>query len=331
MLVYDIEVYPNLFLVCFQNPLDNKRYIFEISPWKDNRKELYFFLKSCKEDNVTLVGFNNLEYDWLILRKFIRIPKKKQQELNNLIFLESQKVINTRMFDFNPEVKQLDLRKIHHYDNVAKMTSLKLLEFNMGMESIEDLPYPFDKELTRQERDEIISYCWNDVDATSMFYEHSKSKIKFRERMSEIYDVNFTNANDVKIGETILLKALAKGWNKEEREIKKLRTHREFMKVEDIILPYITFNSVEFNTLLDWWKTKTIYQTKGQFSELDLDDVEPLLEYCDNTLKKGRLKKLNILYKNMQFDFGTGGIHGYSRPGLWVSDDEYDLILVDVN
>ena len=39
-------------------------------------------------------------------------------------------------------VPQVDLYKIHHFDNKARTTSLKALEFNMRMDNISDLPFP---------------------------------------------------------------------------------------------------------------------------------------------------------------------------------------------
>lgn len=97
------------------------------------------------------------------------------------------------------------------------------------------------------------------------------------------------------------------------------------------LLPYIQFESVEFNALLTWWKDKVITQTKGQFTELPLDDVAPLLPYCNQKKVKGALKNLNIIYDNFQFDFGTGGLHGVCHPGIFKADDEYEIKLIDVS
>ena len=38
-------------------------------------------------------------------------------------------------------VDQLDLFLIHHFDNRARSTSLKVLEFNMRADNISDLPF----------------------------------------------------------------------------------------------------------------------------------------------------------------------------------------------
>ena len=48
-------------------------------------------------------------------------------------------------------VEQIDLFKIHHFDNMARSTSLKLLEFNMRLASVKDLPFPVGSTLTRDQ------------------------------------------------------------------------------------------------------------------------------------------------------------------------------------
>ncbi len=103
------------------------------------------------------------------------------------------------------------------------------------------------------------------MNATYLFYLKNIPAIRFRNRMSNIYKQNLTNHNDVKIGGAVLLKALSDELGISEYEISKLRTPRESMAVSDIILPYITFQSIEMQSLLSWWKQKIIYETKGQF------------------------------------------------------------------
>ena len=112
---------------------------------------------------------------------------------------------------------------------------------------------------------------------------------------------------------------------------KKMRTYRERMLMSDIIFPYINFKTTPFITLLDWWKNKEITETKGQFTRLPLEEVQPLMPYCNPKTEKGKLKNLNVILNNFQFDFGTGGLHGALRPGIWNTDDDNEIILLDVS
>jgi len=331
--VYDIELFPNLFLVILRDVETKENYVFEISKRKDDRHELLSHLKTLEY----LIGFNNLRFDYPLLHLFISLYQRKLngKKLVETLYKKGQALIKSGNAwgnaIRNPKIGQKDLFLMNHYDNPAKSTSLKILEFNMQMPNIQTLPYPYDKLLTDEEIDDVVEYCINDIDATDTFHTHNIKSIKFREKMSSMYGQDLTNYNDVKIGGTILLKALSKGMRMPEYEIKKMRTHRKSMKVSDIIFDYVSFDSTELNTLLSWWKKRIIYETKGQFNKLPLDEVQELLPYCNNELEKGKLKNLNIIYNKFQFDFGTGGLHGACYPGVFVSDEEGDLKLIDVS
>ena len=97
-------------------------------------------------------------------------------------------------------VTQLDLFKIHHFDNKARATSLKVLEFNMRADSIEDLPFPVGTVLTHEQAQVLKKYNQHDVAQTKAFYHHSKNMIAFREELTRKYARDFMNHNDTKIG-----------------------------------------------------------------------------------------------------------------------------------
>tara|TARA_R110002096_G_scaffold126982_4_gene274390 strand:- start:4179 stop:6128 length:1950 start_codon:yes stop_codon:yes gene_type:complete len=338
MYIYDIEMYPNFFLTVFYCLETEVHLIFEISKRKDDTKKLASFLS--KNKGCILIGFNNVAYDYQMLHYFILQLSKdlKSAQLVGRLFKKSislgsamKKGINTKIG--KPLFKNIDLFLINHFNNKAKMVSLKELEFNMRMENIQELPFPFDTGVTCEQMDVLIEYCKHDVKATKLFYNHCLPNIEFRERMSELYGIDLTNANDVKIGEEILIDALSNKLEWEKEDIKEMRTYRNAMKIEEIVLSYISFSSEEFTTFLQWWKTKVIYETKGQFSKLPLEDVAIILPYTFRNFvsKNTKLEKLNIVYKDFQFDFGTGGIHGIISPGVWKANDDYQLILVDVS
>ena len=338
MYIYDIECYRNLFLVVFKNVGTKEYYTFEISQRKNDMINLAKFLSNNK--GCTLIGFNNVYYDYPILHYFILQLKKKYnaRRLCETMYRKSVNTINNLRKGIKktvekPLFKNVDLFLINHFNNKAKMVSLKELEFNMRMENIQELPFDWRLPVQVKDLDELVKYCINDVDATYEFYQHCISAIKFRERMSSIYGLDFTNANDVKIGEEILIDALSKKLNTKREVIKKKRTHRNIMKIQEIIVSYISFLSVEFNTFLQWWKTKVITETKGQFSDLPLEEVKQIFNFTNQKTryKNTKLAKLNIIYKDFQFDFGTGGIHGIKSPGVWKASDTHELILVDVS
>jgi hypothetical protein len=336
IVVYDTEIYDNLFLLVsksVQNP-EKPHKVFEISPYKTDIHELMMHLTTLE----AMIGFNNVRFDYPLLHFLIKMVRKKEKpkEMVRKLNVEMMKIINHENKHAStvrhPLVPQIDLLLINHYDNFAKATSLKVLEFNMKMDNIIELPFKGKHFLTKEEVEIVKEYCKNDVNATYKFFLENTDAIDFRRRFSKIYRHDFTNYNDVKIGEYILIDAIAKNLNIDIATVRKMRTHRSEMKMSDIILPYINFKRKEFNVLLDWWKNKTITQTKGQFTNLNMKDVEPLLPYCNNKTVKGKLKNLNILINDdFQVNFGTGGLHGDCGGYLFKSNEKDTIYHIDVS
>lgn len=118
--VYDIEVYPNMFLLVFYNTKTFEKKIFEISSRKNDEEELRTFLKT----KPACIGFNNINYDYPVIHKGVLLNKNKIDP--EVIFKISGEVINEKysaIWDNETLMPQLDLFKIWHYDNKNKSTS----------------------------------------------------------------------------------------------------------------------------------------------------------------------------------------------------------------
>lgn len=339
--IWDIEVYPNLFLICAKN-VDNKfRVKYQVSPLSDDRKELAEWLQYGV---IEMVGFNNLYYDYPVLHeaivKYWNLPP--QQFCLSIFNLSKSLVKGNKLYinDKNHVRKQIDLFKINHYDNKAKMTSLKLLEFNLRLINIRELPFEPEKLLTNEEINTVINYCDNDVDATELLYNETISDIELREKLSPKYGIDFTNYNSTKIGEWILLSKIIEQlgesavYNIVETEYGQKKfirnTNRDSININDVIFPYIKFQTEPFQKILEWFKSKIITETKGVFSKIPFEELKVLEpHYCVQSVT-GKQKTLNIIYKGFQYDFGVGGIHGCIEPGVYESDDNYSIIDIDV-
>lgn len=327
--IYDLEMYPNLFLFYCKNVNTLEYKWFAISPYHNDLNALIQFLK---EEVTELVGFNNLQYDYPLLHHLIT-NRTKYDKLSLLIqscFNKSQELVKSETAYFNivrnPFIKQIDLFKIHHYDNKAKLNSLKHLQFNLRNINIQSLPYKFDTVLNKQQIDNVIKYCLNDVDTTYDFYLKSIDEITLREQLSETYNIDFTNYNGSKLGESIFIME----FEKDGSVI--VPAKPEPIDINKIIFPYVSFQSDNFNALLKWFQSKIITETKGVFSDIPLEDLDILEDYYYKDIKKKKnvQKNLNILYKDFKFVYGTGGIHGAIKSGIYISDDKYIIKSCDV-
>lgn len=311
---YDIESYPNVFT--FTALHGDTKTVFEISNRKTDIRLLCLFLLTLRRFKCKMIGFNNLAYDYPVLH-FIFMNQRVNLTAYD-IYKCSKKIINTpfnRRFDNMIRhkdwiVDQIDLYKIHHFDNPSKATSLKIIEFNMIMQSVEDLPFPVESILTHPQIDVLLDYNHHDVIATRQFRELSQPQIKLREDLSRSLSFNVMNASDVKIGEIILINELEKQgvecYTFAEGRKRKKQTIRDSINLADVIFNNIAFERPEFQTILDYFKSKTITETKGVF------------------------KGLSATVQGLNYHFGTGGLHASVESQTVRSDEQYQLIDVDV-
>ena len=311
--VHDIENYPNVFLFGAIHALTETPYIFEISHRRDDRQAFYLFTEYLREHRAEEIGYNNLGYDYPVQHSI----------LNNIMYItnadiykKGDSIINAgdenrfahMVWEKDWIVPQLDLYKIHHFDNQAKRTSLKTLEFNMRMENIEDLPFTPGTYLTDSQIDTLRQYLMHDLKATLMFYKHSKKLIDFRRELSAKYGRNFMNHNDTKIGKEYFIMELEKSGIQcfEPGSRKPRQTHRPSIALNSVIFPYVRFEQPEFNRVLNWLRQQVITETKGVFTDLSAD------------------------INGFSFDFGTGGIHGSIESQTIRSTENYVIIDLDV-
>ncbi len=294
--VYDIETYPNVFTVAFEAIDSELKLCFEISQRKDESKEIVHFLKALISSRSKLIGFNNVGFDYPVLHMLIMSPGCGVQSL----YQKAQSIINSSgeensrwlhlVHKDDVLIPQLDLYKIHHFDNRAKATSLKSLQFNMRSDSIEDLPFPVGSLLSNNEIDILKRYNQHDVAETKKFYWLSKEMIDFREELSRTYNHDFTNFNDAKIGryyfESQLEKAGVPCYTFDGKRRAPRQTPRTSIKLSEAILPWIKFKNSEFQRVSEWFKRQIITETKGVFTDV------------------------SATVNGFTFVFGLGGIHG---------------------
>jgi len=128
--VYDLEQFPNCHTATFEcrDSEDVKQFV--ISESRNDTEIYYDFLVN---ELIGLIGFNCVNYDYPLLHFLMAVVQMNKEIapdiLNMLLYEESQRIIDADYSSINPrdvKIPQLDLFKIHHFDNKAKMTSLTL-------------------------------------------------------------------------------------------------------------------------------------------------------------------------------------------------------------
>jgi hypothetical protein len=314
--VYDEETFPNVFLIGIKLAGSPLRVSFEISDYRNDSRAIIEFLQFLKDTDSRMVGFNNLGFDYPVLHTLIRMGHSDA----NTLYQKAMAIIHSQdedggrwMHQVKPSehfVQQIDLFKIHHFDNKARATSLKMLEFNMRSDTIEDLPFPVGTMLGRQQIEVLRSYMDHDIDQTEKFLHKSMDMIHFREELTRKYQRDFMNHNDTKIGKDYFVMKLEEAgvscYDFGPKGRTPRQTKRPVIALKDAILPWITFEQPEFNRVLNWLKAQSITETKGVFNDLTAS------------------------INGFTFVFGLGGIHGSIESEVIESDDEYVIVDLDV-
>lgn len=306
--IYDIEVFSNFHSCTFLNKNTKEIQQFVIHKSRDDFESYIRFLT---ERVSGLIGFNNLKFDYPIIHYilenkdyFIRIPEL----IAEAIFHHTKIILKSEFSEipsWKVKIPQLDLYRINHFDNKAKRTSLKAVEIAINLENVDDIPFEFEHEVQNNEIQRILDYNLNDVIATYEFYKLNLDEIEVRKQLSKDYRIDLLNANEPKIGSEIFAKLLSEEMGVSIRDLKKMRTYRHNISLNECILPYIKFSSKEFNELLEKYKSKNIIETKKSLEE-------------------------SVIYKGFQYDFGLGGLHGCIKPGVYIPNNTEIIHDIDV-
>jgi len=325
--IYDLETFPNVFLMAVSQVGTDNRWMFEISDWKNDTHELFEFMVMLKNSSARMVGFNNINFDYPILHQLLQTPEPTAHNLYNkaMSIINSNDRFSHIIGDRDRYVEQVDLFTINHFDNLARSTSLKLLEFNMRRPRIEDLPFPPGTVLTEEQTQVLVDYNWEDIYATMDFYYESLPAIEFREELTETYGRNFINDNDTKVGKQFFIMELEKHrpgscyeYIQDEtfgpdgklvpdgprRRVPK-QTVRGAIPLSEVVFPYIQFQHPEFQRVHQWFLQATVH---------DAND----------------LTAISATINDFQFDFGKGGIHGSIRDSIVVAEPDVAIIDLDV-
>jgi hypothetical protein len=317
--VMDYETLVDCFVGVFKHYKTEETKIFAICKQRNDFSKFLEFLKENTENKEWHISYNGLAFDAQITHYIIKHYKDwksmKGEDIAREIYSYAQSCIDkahSGEFQEYPEwhmcIKQIDVFKLNHWDNMAKRSSLKWIEYTMDWDNILDMPIHHDTEINTQDQlDLVIEYCINDVEATKEIFNRCKPLIALRKNLTEKYNINLFSASEPRISKEIFAYYLSKELDMPRYEVKKLRTFRNVIKVKDLILDYIKFDTVEFKSLLERFRTVEVNPnyTKGGF-------------------------RSSVVYKGVKTDFGLGGAHGATAPGVYESDTERVIMSSDV-
>ena len=167
IIFYDVEVFPNLFLVNWKFEGEDQKVVRMINPKPAQIEDLMRF---------RLVGFNCRRYDNHIM--YARMMGYSNEQLYKL----SQQIV-TEGRGFFGEAYNLSYTDV--YDFAAKKQSLKKWEIELGIHH-QELGLPWDEPVPEERWIEVAEYCDNDVIATEAVFNNLKGDFTARKILADL-------------------------------------------------------------------------------------------------------------------------------------------------
>ena len=210
---YDVEVFPNLFLVNYKFAGVDKPVVRLINPKPIDIENLLRF---------KLVGFNNRRYDnhmlWACLMGYTteqiyqlsqKIIKTKKGESNNFLFREAYNISYTDIYDFasagnKKSLKKLEIEmgKLSQKDLEKKGFSETEIRIIKAGTHHQELGLPWDEPVPEEKWIQVAEYCDNDVIATEAAFTYLKGDWTARQILADIAEMTVndtTNSLSTKI------------------------------------------------------------------------------------------------------------------------------------
>lgn len=174
LVFYDIEVFPNLFLVNWKMEGEEKPIVRMINPSSTDIEDIMKF---------RLVGFNCRRYDNHIL--YARMMGYD----NDQIYKLSQKIINSKKGDKNNglfgEAYNISYTDVYDFASAGNKKSLKKLEIEMGIHH-QELGLPWDEPVPEDQWIKVAEYCDNDVIATEAAFHYLSADWTARQILADL-------------------------------------------------------------------------------------------------------------------------------------------------
>lgn len=310
VIVYDIEIFPNVFHCTCKDTETNKLYFFEISNRKNQLTELvdFFFYKNIGDK--MFCGYNNKHYDDVIINYLIDFYYKMDSlsylKICNSLFNLSSTIVTSEEGDTSKFKRWKYAKYFYSMDLLTMLFSSKLrvglkeMQVTMHYKNVEEYSGDFSQFLPDSEIDNMIEYNINDVESTTELLNRLKDDVQLRLFIEKEYGIDALSMDSVKFGETLLLKKYCEETRLSEQYVKTLRSPMDYIPLKDVILPFISYKNPKLQDVLKDMKSQIVYSKE----------------------RKGYEKK--FVLSNVRYSVGVGGIHSLHTPQIFVpNDNEY--------
>lgn len=301
--IFDIECYPNYFLVAFTSLASGKVIYFERTPNRDfNTAKLKWIV-----DTFCLVGFNSWNYDIPILALALAGKNNAQlkQATNDIIVNQMRPSDVLRA----AKVKKITPNHIDLIEVAPLRATLKIYGGRLHAPRMQDLPFNPETILSAEQMDIVRWYCVNDLTNTAFLHQSLEEQLTLREALSSEYGIDLRSKSDAQIAEAVIANEVERlnGKQAQRPEIAPGTSYKyqipRFLKYESPLMN---------------WALNVVRNANFVVSE-------------DGAIgMPAELKELKIQIANSVYRMGIGGLHSSEQCAAHVATDEIEIRDIDV-
>jgi hypothetical protein len=322
----DVEVYPNCFLCSIKDFKTKQVIVWEISHRKDDRKEIVKFFKNFRK---FLIHFNGVHYDvpiilWVIENEIRTSIEDWLWKLKQW----SDYIINNDFWWSNNDLKKYKYHNLWTDVDLflywskslrqSKKISLKGLAIQLGYPVVQELPFDPDMHLDSDQIDELIHYnSIHDLGILELLTTQFEGKgtiplgnlgtIQLRGKVKSKYKLNAFSWDAPKLASEVMIYEYCKRTGITVKEFKSRRFERKSFQFRELFAGQsFNFKTSLFISVYNEWMN-----SRDSFSK----------EFVAFSKNKEKSIKISV---------GVGGIHNILKNKIYESDDEYDLIDIDI-
>ena len=310
-IVYDIEVFINVFHCTLYNTETSELIKFECSQRKNEIHEMcQFFMHT----DAYFVGYNNIHYDNPIINyciEYFNNDDYTHEKICQSIFNMSNVITSNddnnfdrwKRWKFAKNFLTLDLLTMLYSKQLR--VSLKEMQVTMMYKNVQEFNVDWREPLLLTQIDEMIQYNINDVMSTTELLNRCKKDIELRISIEDQYNIDCLSKDGVNVGMQILAEEYMRKTGISWNTLKDLRSPASIIPLKNIILPFIHYRTPVLQDLLNEMKSLAV-----------------------NPGRKGYEKQ--FLMSGTVYSVGVGGIHSINEPEIIKPQDDELLIDADV-
>lgn len=301
-MLYDVESYLNYFIVSFLHYESGKICFFEIH--EDTQLQVdwikWILRRFC------IVGFNSIDYDIVVLSYAISREGVTPLELKQL----TNKLIqdNERSHDLQKEYG-FEIFPANHIDliEVAPLSaSLKTYAARLHCKHMQDLPYPHDAVLSREEKNHVRTYNFNDLDNTKLLLSELSPHLDLRAKLSMEFSNDLRSLSDAQLAQEIINSELKRVTGRYPRR----PNYKNYVGTFFLYEPpsYIKFQTPQLQNML-----------------ADIVQAEIFVGDTGHVKCPTAIEGRKIIIDNRTYTIGMGGLHSNEKSQALIANEDNEI------